>query len=309
VRLAIEDGQCDPATTQTAMSKIYSQNPIATIAEFCSGSCIAAQTQAEKQHVANFIVAAGALSLTQGNKYAIRVNPAADQQAALMADYLSSLPNPPKRVYTIYENTDAGQGEQAALGDALRKKGVTSDTLPVERTLTDFSGIIARVKAAKPDFVTIHMTDGQIIKLAQEAQAQSLNLPMASLFWPSPFLFDAAGASLNGLTFEQIFNPAVTTAEGKKFTQDYQAKFGKDPYWVAATTYDSVMMINAAVIKANSVEPDAINIALHKLQNFVGTSGTFSVDPSGQATLDAKRLLIVKYDAAANKVQIVKGGV
>lgn len=306
VRLEIEDGQCDPVTTTSAMEKIVALEPIATVAEFCSSSVLAAVAVAEREQIPNFTVAAGSPDITQDKSYSIRVNPASPQQAEVMAPVLQDEFSP-ENVFIVYENTDAGVGEKDALSAALGSLGVNVEELGIERELTDYSGVVTRVKNADPDLVTLHMTDGQIIKFAQEAAAQSFAPQFATLFWPSPFLFDEAGDVLDGLVFEQVFHPDATGDKGQEFIDAFETKFDQTPYWVAATTYDAIMMIKEAVESSGSTDPNDINDALHGME-FEGTTGSFTIDDTGQASFGPERLVVVQYSAAAQAIEVLLGG-
>jgi branched-chain amino acid transport system substrate-binding protein len=60
-----------------------------------------------------------------------------------------------------------------------------------------------------------------------------------------------------------LCNPTATdNAALKKFTSDYQAKFGAVPLDLAAFTYDGVYVVKAAVEAAGSTDPAKLNAAL-----------------------------------------------
>lgn len=167
---------------------------------------------------------------------------------------------------------------------------------------TDFSAVIAKVQAAKPDIVFSTLNGDSNVSFFKQMSAAGLpssKLPVMS-FSIGEQEAQAMGASLvEGSYAGWNYFQSIDTAANKKFVADYQKKFGAG----AAVTdpmvhgYVDVYIWKAAVEKAGSFEVDKVRKAAVGLdlkdspmgdiqfaanQSLVQTAYIGQLDPTGQ---------------------------
>ncbi len=84
--------------------------------------------------------------------------------------------------------------------------------------------------------------------------------------------FQPVGAAANGMVFTTPFNRDSTVPAVQSFMKAFTAAYGHAPDMVAATTYDSFMVLKQAM--ANGTSADQIQAGIAGTKNFVGVTGT-----------------------------------
>jgi len=84
--------------------------------------------------------------------------------------------------------------------------------------------------------------------------------------------FQPVGAQANGMVFTTPFNRDSTLPVVTNFVSAFTAAYGHAPDMVAATTYDSFMVLKQAM--ANGTSADQIRTGIANTKNFVGVTGT-----------------------------------
>lgn len=103
------------------------------------------------------------------------------------------------------------------------------------------------------------------------------------------------GAQADGMVFTTPFNRDSTDAGVQSFISEFTAAYGHAPDMVAATTYDSFMVLKAAL--AAGTAPDQVASAIAATKNFVGVTGTIqSYNASGEV-VKAVDLEVIKDGA------------
>jgi branched-chain amino acid transport system substrate-binding protein len=302
LRLSISDGQCTAGQATTAGRQLMAQNPVMVIGEYCSNSALAVQALTEAAETPDFVVAAISPQLREGKKYTISLAPRGDQASAVLARFYG---NRFKSIYHVYENTEAGRIEADTFEATLKRMGKTYRSVAVESTLGDFSSIMLRARGSEPDLVVLSMTAAQILKAVQAARAVGLDAQLASVFWPPPVLFEQAGSLLDKFMWLQLAPPG--SKEYTSFSRAYQQRWNQPvPHWMAATTYDSVMLWALAAKRAKTTNSGPVNAELHKVRRYHGASGFFGIAANGQAGFSDRRILVVRWDNAAKKAVAVK---
>ncbi len=134
---------------------------------------------------------------------------------------------------------------------------------------TDFSGILQRVKAANAD---IFLSDAHLqdyITMHRQYIQMGLYHRMVSYGARGPE--DPARKAL-GRAADYIFagvwwEKGLPYPQVKAFVQDYKKKYQREPdSWYAATAYDSVRVLAAAIESAGSLDRTAVRNALRKIR-------------------------------------------
>lgn len=134
---------------------------------------------------------------------------------------------------------------------------------------TDFSGILQRVKAANAD---IFLSDAHLqdyITMHRQYTQMGLYHRMVSYGARGP---EAPARKALGAAADYIFagvwwQKNLPYPQVKAFVQEYNKKYQRSPdSWYAATAYDSVRVLAAAIEAAGSLDRTAIRDALRKVR-------------------------------------------
>lgn len=104
--------------------------------------------------------------------------------------------------------------------------------------------------------------------------------------------FQPVGAAANGLVFTTPFNRDSSVPAVQAFIKSFTAAYGHAPDMVAATAYDSFMVLKQAMAQGTS--PDQIRAGLAGTKNFVGVTGTIQSYNSVGEVVKAVDLEVIK---------------
>jgi branched-chain amino acid transport system substrate-binding protein len=182
--------------------------------------------------------------------------------------------------------------------DVFQKKGGTiagrgSFTLGA----ADFSAEVTKIKNLdpKPDVIMTPAYPPDAPTFIKQLRAAGVETPVISIDGvDSVDTISAGGPAVEGLVFTTHGFPEAGTPM-EKFWQDYKAKYGADPESVfAATGYDLVKVIEAAVIKAGSTDPAKVRDAIDGLENIAGATGSITYKGQNRIPLKTVYLVTVK---------------
>jgi branched-chain amino acid transport system substrate-binding protein len=194
-----------------------------------------------------------------------------------------------KKIATIHDKKTYGQGITAFVTKGFTEAGgevVAAETINPDDT--DFSPVISRVKAAKPEAVWYGGEYPQAGPLSQQAKAAGLTVPLMG----GDGIFDPAYIELAGKTSEGDFAtnvgaPPETLESSKQFITDYEAAGYAEPY-AAYGNYSY----------------DAANAIINGLKTSLASAS--DAKSARQATIDA--VSKVSFDGATGKVEFDEFG-
>ncbi len=212
-------------------------------------------------------------------------------------------------------NEDRLVAKPAAKGAAelARKKNldvVFSETYP--KGTTDFSPLLNKVKAARPDaFVIGSQIFDELITMTRQMREIDLNVKMLSSL-PYGGLpdyqkrLDKAAEFVYSSTF---WEPSLPYPGNREFVTAYEKDFNRAPALQAANAYAGCQLFAEAARRAGSVDSDKLRDAVLKLRTKT-ILGDFAVDERGFQVAhksvttqwqDSKQVIIWPDDVAAGK--------
>lgn len=170
-------------------------------------------------------------------------------------------------------------GEDAIVAEASYKTGDQ-----------DFTSQLNNIKQTNPDVIFCPGNYGECALIIKQARDLGIECPiLGGDTWESPDFIEIGGENINKevyfsshFTYEQPVNDV-----SKEFLEKYKAKFGKEANAFAALGYDAYMVIIDAIERAGSADPEAIRDALAETANFIGATGTITLDAEGDAVKSA----------------------
>ena len=210
------------------------------------------------------------------------------------------------RIAVLTSNTGFGQGGKAQLEKYGPEHGIEIAIVEVyDREATDLTSVLTKVKARNVQAVV-----NWSIEPAQSIIAKNMRqIGMAEpLFQSHGFgnirYVEAAGAAAEGIIFPcgRLLVAEVLPADHPqkallmKYKQDYESRYNEKVSTFGGHAYDAYILLEAAIRKADSTEPQRVRDALENVQGLVGTAGIFNMSPEDHngLGLDSFEMLTVQ---------------
>src|SRR6266404_3732800 len=230
------------------------------------------------------------------------------------AEFLGSLVDQGKlkkgmKIALAVENTDHGIDYVNGIQDWIKQHpGYFTVVFNEKFELggTDFSGLLQKVKSAKAD---IFLSDAHLqdyITMHRQYLQSGMHHQMISYGarGPEADARKALGDGINYIFAGIWWSSKLPYPQVQQFVQDYKQFTGHDPdSWYAATAYDSMRILAAAITQAGSTDRAKVRDALRKatLKDSLLPGGVLKYGPNGQAGYP----FVVVQNQPGPKVEIV----
>ena len=280
------DNKSDHSTATTLATKLMTQDKVvAVLGPATSGAFKATIPEAIKNKVP---VASGSAtddSVTVDEngvkEYAFRICFTDSFQGTAMANYALKNMSATKAAVLMDSSSDYGKGLAKNFTDTFEAGGgkvVASEAFVAGDT--DFNAILTKIKGNDFDVIFISGYYNEAGLIIKQARAQGINtLSLVLTDSAPPELVELAGAdALNDVYFSSHFSVLDKDPSVSGFIESFKAKYGKEPDQFAALGYDLAMFVIDGIKRAGSTDPVAIKDALAATKDFVGVTGSFSMD-------------------------------
>ena len=291
--LMSEDDQADPKQGTLVAQKFVDAKVNAVIGHLNSGTSIPASKIYSDAGIAQVSPSATAIEYThQGFKTTFRVMANDGQQGKALAQFAASTLKA-KTAAVIDDKTSYGQGLAGEFSKTATANGikVVAEEHTDDKSF-DFSAILTKIKATKPDIVFyggMYPQAGPMV-----SQMKKLGIPAKLLTGDGgcavEFL-NLAGAAAEGHYCSLPGVPLDKMPGGAKFAEHFKTRFNIGIQQYAPNAYDAVMVVVEAIKHANSTDPAKIVAELPKT-NYAGvTSSALAFDENG----DIKDIAVTIY--------------
>jgi len=190
-----------------------------------------------------------------------------------------------RRVAVVDDRTAYGQGLATEFSRSLQKQGgsIVAREFTSDKA-TDFSAIVTRIRAAKPDMVFFGGLSSTAGPMLRQMKQLGLNVRMMGGDGIcSDEIFKLSGGTM---VDGQVVCAEAGGVQGEakagmdKFRADYKKRFGIDVQINAPYAYDAVMVMADAMVKAGSSAPARYLPVLAKIQ-YKGVTGQVAFDARG----------------------------
>ncbi|MCC7077878.1 MAG: ABC transporter substrate-binding protein [Acidimicrobiia bacterium] len=284
-QLVVADAQETPESAVEAAQQLVSRDEVvAFVGPQSSRQAIAVAEVAEKAGVPMISPLSTNPATTAGKKFAFRVaflddfqgrvlaRVAVDQLGALTGAVLYDVSSPYNK--TLAEVFSACFAEFG--GTIVATETYTAGT-------TDFNPQLERIKATAPDVLFLPNYVADVVPQVEQAKAEGIDAKLLGGDAWDIVTFPTR-PEFQGATFTTHWYEGVDSAPSRAFTEEYREAYGRAPDVVAATTFDAVGLLVAAVDAAGSTDPTRIQEALATLDDFPGVTGDISYENSGDPT-------------------------
>lgn len=157
-----------------------------------------------------------------------------------------------ERVAVVATNYQAGwdsvEGLKRGYGGELAAE------ILVRLDQSDFGAELSQIRAASADAVVIFLPGGSGIAFMRQFNQSGLKdtvAPYSATFQADETAFSALGDAAKGMLNAGPWSPYLENETNQRFVESFREEYGRNPSILAAMAYDTVMLLDAAVAKAD----------------------------------------------------------
>jgi branched-chain amino acid transport system substrate-binding protein len=268
------DDQSKPDIALQGASKLVDQDQVPVVlGSYSSESTLALVPTMTRKQVPLVVPTATADNvIEQKSPWVFRLCAGSADYAAAMVDFLKSHGGA-KTMAIVYENTNFGQSQAAAMHKAATQSGVSLvDEEAYNAGSPSYSPMLQRVKEKKPEVLYFASYLLDATTLMRQSRQVDLNARFFSAagtgFSASEFPTDDKGAGKDAeyTVAASQWVPQVKWPGSKEFDEKFVAKYGSHPAYHAMQAYAALKVTAAAIKKANKLDATAIRDALKDIQ-------------------------------------------
>jgi len=275
------DDQADPKTGAIVAQRLVDARISGMVGHFNSGVTIPASKIYADAGIPQLSVSTNVKYTRQGFKTAFRVMTDDDKQGAALGAYAVKQLRI-TRVAVVDDQTAYGQGLADAFADAVKKSGgVIARREHVSEKDIDFRSLLTLLKSANVQAIFFGGYDTQAGPMARQIKELGVNATLlgGETLNTAKFL-ELAGAASEGHFASTPGAALEKRPNGKAFAERYRQRYKQGIGLYAPYFYDSVMVIAAAMQKANSADPAKYLSALQSIK-YAGVTADIEFDARG----------------------------
>ena len=315
VEFVIRDDASDDKTAGGVYEKLITEDRVdAVLGPYSSPITDAVADVTEKHRKVMIAPMAGTTSLWEkGRKHLIMVISPVELTPEGFIDLAARAGL--KTIAVLNEDGLVAKAAAKGAGELSRKKNlevVFSETYP--KGTKDFSEILNRVKAAKPDaFVIASQVFDDLITMTRQTKDVDLNVKMfASLpYGGLPDYQKRLEKAADYVYSATFWEPSLPYPGNREFVAAYEKEFNRPPALQAANAWAACQLFTEAAKRAGSVDSDKLRETLLKLRTKT-VLGDFAIDERGFQTAqkavttqwqDAKQVILWPDEIATGKAK------
>ena len=294
LKLVPYDDQGDPKKGVANAEQLGADKSIlGVVGHLNSGVAIPASVKYEKDHLVMVSPSNTANEVTdRGLSVVNRICARDDFQGPAGADFAVNTLKA-KKIFIIQDKTAYGTGlanEFKAAAEQLGAEILGEEGISVGDK--DFNGVLNNVKAKNPDLVFFGGLYAEGGILLKQARDKELNMPfMGGDGMDSSGLVDIAGDAVKNFYYTSVAGDTLKTDNGKKFAEDYKAKFKKNIESFSSYGYDSAGVLleglKDAIENSDGKTPSREDVAaaVRAIQDYKGVVTEVGFDDKGDNKL------------------------
>ncbi len=314
IEFLIRDDGSEPKTAAGLYEKLITEDKVdAVMGPYGSPMTDAVADVTEKHRELMVAPAAGTTSLWEkGRRYLVMV--LSPLEAATEGTIDLAARNGLKTIALINVDTLPAKAVVKGALELAKKKGlevVFHETYPPGTT--DFSAILKKVKAAKPDVLVANYVPAEVIAMTRQMRDLDVNVKMYSATPGAGFLdyYKALGKTAEFVYAGSYWNPGLPYPGNLDFVAAYQKEFNRAPSFLSPASYAGCQLFVEAARRAGSLDSDKLREELLKVKTKT-VFGDFAVDERGfqighkAITVqwqDGKQVVVWPDEVAAGKLR------
>jgi branched-chain amino acid transport system substrate-binding protein len=278
------DDRADPKEGVSVANKFVGDGVKFVIGHFNSGVTIPASEVYQENGILAISPSATNPKVTDRNLWNMFRTCGRDDQQGGVAGNIIATRYKGKRVAFVHDKTTYGQGLAEETRKAMNAKGLKEVLYEgVNVGDKDYSALVSKLKAAKPDLVFwggLHDTGGVILR-------QMRDQGLKTTFMGGDGITDDEFATIAGPGVEgtlMTFSPDPRTNPANKQLVEVFRKKGFEPQAYTLYSYAAVQILKQAAEQAKSLDPKKVAELMHAGKPFNTALGELSFDKKGDVT-------------------------
>jgi len=282
IRIVETDSGSDAEQSVNAFRKMTGAGELAAvIAAMSSDEVLACAPVANHAQVVLLATTASSDDIRHAGDFVFRNMGSAVAEAAAVARHISDR-LPGKRVVVVHSDRAFGISYRDAFVNAFVGRGPIPVTIPYPSGRQEFRDEVARVKAAGAASVFVIGNDAEIAALARQLRAAGVGAPLYAAGIVSEAIPAQGGAATEGLiAVVPAFNAPTARPEALPFVAAYRSRYGADPTYAAANSYDAVRLL-APLLRKGAKGGAGVRDGLYRTIGFRALSGNLTFDRDGE---------------------------
>lgn len=280
--LLSEDDQCDPKAGVNVAQKFVDAGVKYVMGPYCSGVAIPASRVYSEAGLMMSTVGTNPKVTQGGYKNLYRIIASDSQVGASMATYAAKVLKV-KTVGVIDDRTAFGQGLAEEFTKVAKNSGLkVAGQEYTNDKATDFATILTSLKAKKADVIFFGGYAPQGAPMARQMKQLGISAKLLGGDTLCSAEMGKLGGDAVGDNVLCAQGGAILdkVANGPAFKEKYKKRFNQNPDVYAASFYDQLLFIAAAMQKAGSTDVNKVGAEMYKLTH-KGVAGTYSYDDKG----------------------------
>ncbi|GAA5514386.1 leu/Ile/Val-binding protein homolog 3 [Deinococcus carri] len=253
LQLVAYDDQADPATGTAAARRVAADRSIlGVVGTLNSGVAIPASAVLAPSHVVMVSPSNTNEKVTdRGLKNMNRVCARDDAQGPAGGNFVTNTLKA-KRVYVLNDKTPYGQGLSDQAEKEMKDNGATivqSEGVAAEER--DFTAIITKIQALKPDAIYFGGLYGQVGPFVKQLRDKGIQTPViGGDGYDSDDLVKLAGTGATNIYFTTVAPPVDAVPAAKLLAGNYQKTFGSNIQGYGVMSYDAARVVLLGILNA-----------------------------------------------------------
>ncbi len=305
IELILKDSGGNPEKAFSFAKQLIDEDKVfAIIGPSTSGETMKIKNVAEEGKTILMSCAAAEVIVNPVAKYVFKT-PQKDSDAVIMI-FNQMKKMKATKIGVLSSNTGFGQAGKAQIEKLAPENGITIVANEVyDKAASDLTAEVTKLKAANVQAIvnwSIEPAQAIVIKNARQI---GLKVPIFQSHGFGNIKYaQAAGPAAEGVMFpaghllvaEELSKKDPQKALLLKYKKDYESKFKEDASTFGGHAYDALLILTKAIEKANSVDKDAVRVAIEQLKGVIGTGGIFNFSPTDHngLAIDCFEMLTVK---------------
>lgn len=282
ITLVVEDDQGNPETAVSAAQKLINQEGVAAIVgPFFSSNAIPVAEIAEQARIPMISPTSTNPQTTAGQQYAFRATFLDDFQGMAMARFTVD----DLKIQQAAVLYDIASDYNRGLAEAYKEsfEGLGGQIVAFEPYTTDqnqdFSQQLAHIQASNADALFLPNYTDDVLRQGQQAHELGIEaIILGSDAWEGERI--SGDDAFENAYFSGHFCRDQSVENIRRFSQEYEQEFGREPNGLIALTYDSFGFIFAALQEQKQATPEAIRAGLYNI-SYQGITGLIDFEDTG----------------------------
>ncbi len=291
IKLIVLDDRCNPADIQNILNKLINADQVAAvIGEVASKLSLQGGPICQEAGVPMLSPSSTNPDVTAVGDCVFRTCFIDPYQGYVMARF--ALDNLDAKTAAILypQDNDYSVGLARYFEEAFQEGGgaiVASEAYAAETK--DFRAELDLIKAKNPDVLYAPCYYDDAGPIADQARALDMSMPiLGGDGWDSPTVYAVGKDATNNCFFSNHYSKDNEAPIVQDFVKAYTARWGEAPSAMAATAYDGMKILAAAIRgAANPSDRAAVREALAAVADYEGVTGRITIDESRNARKDA----------------------